>query len=56
LHQRGETWLDAGFVCTDPSPRVGRSARRIIGCDKAPLIEMRGGDSVRRWEALSGRA
>jgi hypothetical protein len=56
MNQRGDTWLDTGFVCTDPSPRVGRSALRIIGCDKAPLIEMRGGDSVLSREALSGCA
>ena len=52
--QRGETWLAPGLVCVDPSPRVGRSALRIIGCDKDPRMETRGGVSVLSCEAFNG--
>jgi hypothetical protein len=55
-HQRGETWVAIGFVCVDPSPRVGRSALRIIGCNKDPRIETRGGASVLSCEAFNGVA
>ena len=40
--QRGETGLDSGLACVDPSPKVGRSALLIIGSAKGPRIEMRG--------------
>src|SRR4029078_11926650 len=52
-HQRGETWVSIRFVCVDPSPRVGRSALRIIGCDKDPRIETRGGASVTRHAGVT---
>jgi hypothetical protein len=54
--QRGETSVAIGLVCVDPSPRVGRSALRIIGCDKDPRIETRGGASVLSCEAFTGVA
>src|SRR5262249_10437505 len=53
-HQRGETWVAIGLV--DSWPRVGRSALRIMGCNKDPRIETRGGASVLSCEALSGVA
>ena len=54
--QRGEIWVAAGRVCADPSPRVGRSALWIIGCDSDPLMENRGGVSVLSCEAFNGCA
>jgi hypothetical protein len=54
--QRGEIWVVAGLVCADPPPRVGRSALRIIGCDRDPLMEIRGGVSVLSCEAFNGAA
>ncbi len=52
--QRGEIWLAVEPVCADPSPRVGRSALRIMGCASDPLMENRGGVSVLSCEAFSG--
>ena len=54
--QRGEIWVAAGLVCADPSPRAGRSALRIIGCDRDPLMEIRGGVSALSCEAFNGAA
>src|SRR4029079_15089358 len=52
--QYGET-AAGGLACVDPSPRVGRSALRNLGCDKGPRIETFGAVSMEvTCEALIG--
>ena len=55
-HQRGEIWLAVAPVGSDPSPSVGRSVRRIVGCASAPLMEIRGGVSALSCDAFNGCA